>query len=786
MMAEGPLNGDSTRSSENPATMVEPSREEEPVVIVQHKTTCGECKKELKNPHLLCCLHSVCAECLPNMVVEGERVKCGQCGDTSTHCSSSKMFDSECQADIVRCVPVPNGPLYRYIEGMKTVEKVAKNAPIPCGNKRCRSADSASTVYCVDCGTFMCERCNIGHEVSAPFEDHTVKTLEEINSLSQEDFQERFSKNAPPNTCPQHRGKVLEYICEQCDLLMCQACAVDRKSSHTPVFLSDEVADRLTHSIKVAHHAVVSFGKKYEKIEKMFQSQIRTVDEMKDASLVNIDTAFQTIHEAVEKRKEELRRQVITAAEEKKNTIRSKLVVVQSEKETSANAESSLEFLLNSGSSHNVLACKDLVQTHQSVVTSKWCQEELESTVSCMLIFDPREHNAVLKALEVFGVVVDGACPVKCRVEPKPEQLQSNGSDPVTLKLTTFDSKGIACKRGGDKIDGFAVSKSPIPGPAIKARVVDDNSGRYTLSFPSTYCGECELFIRVNGSEIRGSPFPVTLYCPPVWPKLSRNVKDIKVPKERLQFPHQPSDVYGAAISRNGTIFISDDNEHKIHVFSKERKHMRDFGQLGSGEGQMNSPYGLAVDSGGLVYIVNCYNSHIQVFREDGTFVRQIGAGQLKTPYNITIYNQQVYVVDSGNSRISIYTKQGQLVRCIGERGSGPGQFDHPVAVAFSPDGDMYVSDNHNHRIQVLDVNGQFKREFGKGQLKHPHDLVITADGDVLVADIGKSRVAVFDCCGNNCNIVYSFQVDNPCCLAIDSDGDILVTCGLYGTVAIF
>ena len=96
MMAEGPLNGDSTRSSENPTTMEEPSREGEPVIIVQHKTTCGECKKELKNPHLLCCLHSVCAECLPNMAVEGDRVKCGQCGDTSTHCSSSKMFDSEC------------------------------------------------------------------------------------------------------------------------------------------------------------------------------------------------------------------------------------------------------------------------------------------------------------------------------------------------------------------------------------------------------------------------------------------------------------------------------------------------------------------------------------------------------------------------------------------------------------------------------------------------------------------------------------------------------------------
>ena len=789
MMAEGPLNGDSTRSSENPGTMEESSREGEPAVIaVQHKTTCGECKKELKNPHLLCCLHSVCAECLPNMAVEGDRVKCGQCGDTSTHCSSSKVFDSECRADIVHCVPIPNGPLSRYMEGVKIVENVAKNTPIPCGNKRCRSTNSASTVYCVDCGTFMCERCNIGHEVSVPFEDHTVKTLEEISSLSQEDCKEMFSKNAPPTTCPQHRGKVLEYICEQCDLLMCQVCAIDLKPPHNPKHISiiSNVADRHTQSIKIAHQAVICFGKKYKKIERSFQSQIRTVDEMKEASLVSINEAFQTIHEAVVERKEELRRQVITAAEKKKRTIEAKLIASEREKETSANAESSLEFLLSSGSSHDVLACKDLVQTHQSVVTSKWCQEELESTVSCMLTFNPSNHDAVLQALEVFGVVVDGACPVKCTVEPKPEHLRSNGSDPVKLKLTTFDSKGIACKRGGDKVEGFIVSKSPIPGPAIKARVVNSNSGRYTLSFPSTYCGECELSIRVNGSEIRGSPFAATLYHPPIWPKLSRNVKDIRVPKGCLQFPRRPGGVWGVAISQNGTIFVCDYGNHNIHVFSKDRKHIGVIGQKGSGKGQLNSPFGLAVDSGGLLYVANHNNSRVEVFREGSTFVRQIGAGQLKTPYNVTIHNQQVYVADSGNHRISIYTMQGQLVHHIGEHGRGPGQFILPIAVAFSPDGDMYVSDNHNHRIQVLDVNGRFKREFGKGELNDPGNLVITPDGDVLVADCCNNRVAVF--CGhrNAHHLVHSFKVKHPPSLAIDRHGDILVTDGENKQVVIF
>ena len=108
------------------------------------------------------------------------------------------------------------------------------------------------------------------------------------------------------------------------------------------------------------------------------------------------------------------------------------------------------------------------------------------------------------------------------------------------------------------------------------------------------------------------------------------------------------------------------------------------------------------------------------MLKEDGTFVRQIGVGELKYPWNVTINNNHVYVVDTWNHRISIFTLEGQLVRTIGSQGSGPGQFYYPSAPAFSPDGDMYVGDWNNHRIQVFTAGGVYKREFGKDELKIP------------------------------------------------------------------
>ena len=762
------------------------SQEEEPAII-EPDVTCGHCKKELNNPYLLCCLHSVCAECLPNMVVENVRLKCSQCGDTSTSWNDGKMSESECQVDSVRCFPVPNGPLARYIEGMKTVRKVTSNAPIACGAKRCRSGDSPSTVYCTDCSKFLCDSCYDVHERADAYDGHVVKTLEEVRTLGPQDLQVLTSKNAMPLVCPRHKGKVLEYSCEQCNVLMCQACAVDRKSPHTPVFLDDSVSRPHAKAMKIARQAAVCFGKKCEKIEETFQTQIRTVDDMKDASLVAINTTFQTIHEAVEKRKEELCKQVITTAEEKKHTIGSKLTSAQREKDASSTTQSSLQFLLSSGSSHDVIASKDVIRTHQSVLTSKWCQEELESTVSQVVTFDPTNQDVLLKAINNFGVVESGACPANCTVKPKPESVQWNGSGPVTLTVTTFDRENIRCKRGGDNVEAFLHPKSPIPGPAIKARAVDDKNGRYTISFPITYSGKCDLYIRVNGRDIRGSPFVVNILPKSGLPKLNKNVRELGANKGYLNYPQQGGYPWGIAVGQNGLIFVADYNKHQINVFDKQRKYIRSFGRQGSGNGQLYSPSGIAVDHDNRLYIVNSSSNRIEVVKSNGKFVRQIGAGHLSGPYGVTVHNKHVFVAEGGNYRISIFTLDGQLIRTIGSCGSGPGQFNGAYnAVAFASDknGDMYVADYGNSRIQVFNANGVYQREFGKGQLSNPRDIICTADHHVLVADFSNSRVVIFNTMGQ---LIHSFQVGSgPFGLAIDHNGDLLVTLCHTNQVAVF
>ena len=634
-MAEGP--DPANRSSQDMSSHQE---EREPVVI-EPDVTCGHCKRELNNPYLLCCLHSVCGECLPNMAMENGHLKCPKCGDTSTQRNDEKNRKKECGVSNARCCPVLNSPLARYIEGTKIVQKIANNVTIPCGNRKCKTADSPSVVFCMDCDTFLCERCFDGHEVMSLYENHTVKTLEDIHTLSARDLQ--ISPNATVSTCTRHKGKVLEYCCEKCDELMCQACAVDRKSSHIPVFLDDSTSHHQV--VKAALQAAISYQKRCEEIETKLLSRSRKLDESTETTLCGIDKTFEEISRAVDKRKEEVRREFIAAANQKKSAIDSKLATTKREKDMSRTVQSSLQFLLSSGSNHDVIACRDLVRMQQSILTSKWHKEDMNVRGCGLVTFDPSLQPALLKVIDEFGVVEDGACPANCTVDPKPETVRWNGTGPLKLTLITLDSKNIGCKRGGDNVEAFLCPKSPIQGPAIKARVVDDRNGQYTISFPITYPGKCDLSILVNGCDVRGSPFDAA-FLASNFPKLNKNIAELGTQKESLIFPQSVGCPWGVTVAPNGTIFVADNSNHRIHVFDSHKKHVRTFGQSGSGYGQLKNPTGLAVDAKGLLYVAKFSSNHrIDVFREDGSAVRQIGAGQLTNPWNVTIHKDQVYTL---------------------------------------------------------------------------------------------------------------------------------------------
>jgi streptogramin lyase len=143
-----------------------------------------------------------------------------------------------------------------------------------------------------------------------------------------------------------------------------------------------------------------------------------------------------------------------------------------------------------------------------------------------------------------------------------------------------------------------------------------------------------------------------------------------------------------------------------------------------------------------------------------GTFLAAFGSpgngdGQFFDPEAIAVdSNGNVFVADSGNNRIEKFTDSGSFLLQWGSMGEAPGQFHTPDGLAVDADGSVYVADLNNNRIEKFDNNGTFLTAWGEagsadGQFAGPVGVAIDAQGDVLVADRFNNRVQKFTSSGS-------------------------------------
>ena len=770
----GPLDPSAPKGSTQSEREVEESAPTAP-------SLCVLCTQELRDPHLLCCLHLVCKECLGRVEQQDGCLKCPQCGDTSTHPPPSQHSVKTCCPPTaeVQCVPVRCVSMAQHIEACKLLQKITSGKPILCSNSVCDSPESPAVVLCFKCDEFLCQPCYAAHRrMPKKFSDgHTVKTLSELRSLPPSILRSFLPQTITPVTCPCHEGEPLKYCCERCDTLLCQACTVDKDLGHQPRYLNRAAVAQYAQCLVVAREAVVRSGEVQQKTTARLEAQSTALDGMRERALQDTQRAFQAIHAAIDRKKEEVCNRIVAVSDEKKHSIEARAQSCSSEGESLAAAQTALSFLLANGSSHEVVACRRLANVRRSAATSQCRGGAGGAPVSPVVRFLPQQEEALLTAIREFGHIQEGASPLHCTVDPKPKALCR--PPPVVLTVTAVDSSNIPCSCGGESVEAFLRPRPPVPGPAIKAKVEDRGRGQYEVVFGVVYSGECELSVLVNGGHVKGSPFAVQL-DPSIlingcW-VMARDATSLDAIKGSLQCPQRPGKLWGVAVSpANGNVFVCDFDNSQIHVFDVERKHVRTFGQRGKGEGQLSCPEDINVSANGQVYVANYRNHCVSVFREDGTFIRTIGKGKLRYPSDVLVHSSgRVYVVDAGNHRIAVFSREGELVRTFGSEGGGKGEFKYPRGVAVSPDDHhLYVSDSNNHQVQVFTLEGRYVSEFGTVWLKRPHGLLITSDGSVLVADDKNNCVAVFD---KKENLVHSIAVEDPTGLAIDSRGDLLVT----------
>jgi DNA-binding beta-propeller fold protein YncE len=217
----------------------------------------------------------------------------------------------------------------------------------------------------------------------------------------------------------------------------------------------------------------------------------------------------------------------------------------------------------------------------------------------------------------------------------------------------------------------------------------------------------------------------------------------------------------GIAVDSSDNVYVVDRLNSRVQKFSSDGTFISQWGINGSATGQFYSPTDVAISSSGYVYVTDGLNNRVQKFDLGGNFILQWGSlgtgnGQFNMTSGVALDNQgNVYIADAQNYRIQKFTADGVFEAAWGEYGSGNGQFHSPVDCALDSLGHIYVTDTFllnmgNNRIQVFTSDGTYLSQFGSsgngnGQFSSPWRLAFDNNGNLYVVEMGNNRVQKFN-----------------------------------------
>lgn len=159
------------------------------------------------------------------------------------------------------------------------------------------------------------------------------------------------------------------------------------------------------------------------------------------------------------------------------------------------------------------------------------------------------------------------------------------------------------------------------------------------------------------------------------------------------------------------------------------------------GEGMFKIPHGIRIDPANNVWTVDSNTSMVYKFTPEGKLLLEIDVGNIPHPSRpfcgasdiAFSKDNHVFVADGYcNGRVVEFDSKGNKVREWGNRGTGLGEFHVAHSIAVSPQGNVYVADRENGRLQWFDRHGKFLGQWKYGgQL---YSLAFNPSGELYIS----------------------------------------------------
>ena len=728
---------------------------------LHEEVSCSVCMTKFTDPKQLPCLHSFCLHCLQRIQqTRGirETISCPEC---------RQNFRIPGDGDL-NALPT-NFRINSLLDVLAIKE--CNTSGVKCGNCDKRSGES---YYCFQCCSFWCGDCISLH--------NGIRANKEHHALALKDFQDRDFENILKRTTfcakPGHEKKELELFCKVCEVVICSTCALTDHEGHAKMSLElaanerklrvqaaiesqqrraqtkmNKIAKLDENCVKVQEHA----ARVKSEVQQFVDNIIATIEEKRLKIFDDVENNVKDSLERLGMERQEIEKQV----KMHETTIEKSKILLK--RTTNAQIMETNEFL------------------------DKLFQEEGDQS-------DTADRDGgnfpfefqFMKRQQFFDHVNTeeiGSLQFITKTSQEHSSAEGKGISEATVGLeaqlvvTTRNAQGEQCYEERDCVTVEIRNRQGYD-CATKAQVQDNKDGIYKISYFAKETGTCQPSVKVNGENVRGSPFEVQ-----VKPRQFRPVLSFGQKGSSTGMFNCP---WGVAVNEKDEIAVADRDNHRIQVFSSIGTHLRTFGRKGNQQGEFNRPSGVAFHNDNIIVADNS-NHRVQLFSDQSEYLGQFGVKgnldhQLKNPHGLSIDSDgNIIVAGSQNKLVKIFSNSGQFLRKIGTTGS----FTCPFH-CIEQGGQFLVSDSHEHCIKVFNMEGKYLHQFGKkgdgkGELEAPHCLSVDKVGNLIVCEADNNRIQVFE---SNGKFVTQFgrkgtkvgEFNTPVSTAILSDGRIVVS----------
>ena len=188
---------------------------------------------------------------------------------------------------------------------------------------------------------------------------------------------------------------------------------------------------------------------------------------------------------------------------------------------------------------------------------------------------------------------------------------------------------------------------------------------------------------------------------------------------------------------------------NRVKVFNQQGTLLFSFGETGAGKGQFNFPLGIGIGVADRIYVADSGNHRVQIFSSEGKYRSQFSTEtqqqQIKPsdPTDVVVDSAagKCFVVDNDNHWIFAYDlKMGKPSGVYGTMGMEKNEFRFPFLLDMDQEGNIYVVEAINTRLQVLNTEGNYITTIGgwgveMGEFYRPKGVALDTKNRVFVSD---------------------------------------------------